>query len=99
MVVRYFIMSSHYDENSRTTIICASSADGVTIIPIQCMDTSHKMKVIDGAGGIDNGNNNGNAMLDENSRPVWTALSSAGDGSIIEVYSDASSGSVLVKST
>jgi hypothetical protein len=51
----------------------------------------------DSSTGSNNGNNNGNAMLSQNSRPVWTALSSAGDGTIVEIYAN-SSGQLLVSS-
>ncbi len=37
-------------------------------------------------------------MLNENSVPVMTALSSSGDGTIIEVYGDLDTGRLLVNS-
>lgn len=86
------------DENSRPTIICASSADGVTIVPIKISPTTHAVSVDNNTTGSNNGNNGGNAMLDENSVPVWTALSSAGDGSIVEVYGDLATGKILINS-
>lgn len=84
------------DENGRPTIICASKNDGKTIVQIKA--TNHALAVLDGSGQTDNGNNNGNAIVDENSVGVWTALSSAGNGTIVEVYGDPSTGSVLIKS-
>lgn len=84
------------DENSRSTIICASKNDGTTIVPIYA--TSHALKTQDGSGQADNGNNGGKAMLDENSVPVWTALSSTGDGTVIEIYGDPATNAVLIKS-
>lgn len=84
------------DENGRPTIICASKSDGQTIVPIQAQFTDHGLKIIDGTGQADNGNNLGNAMLDENSVPVWTALASDNSGNIVEVYGDPVTGSVLV---
>lgn len=90
-------MSNAYrDENDRPTIICASSADGTTIVQVTANPTNHGLSVDDNTTGSDNGNNNGVAILDENGVPVWTALSSAGDGSIVEVYADAATGKVLV---
>ena len=85
------------DENSRPTIICASNLDGITIVPIKC-SAAHEVFVDDDTTGSDMGNDLGNASLDENSRPVWTALSSAGDGSIIEVYGDPATGKILINS-
>lgn len=88
--------NAKHDENSRPTIICASKTDGVTIIPIQA--TGHAIAVLDGTGQPDNGNNNGNAIVDENGVGVWTALASDGSGRIIEIYGDAATGSILIKS-
>lgn len=86
------------DQNGRNTIICASSLDGATIVPVFADPTTHGLKVDDNSTGSDNGNNGGNAMLDENSVPVWTALSSTGDGSIVEVYGDIATGKILINS-
>lgn len=92
-------MSNAYrDENNRPTIICVSNADGLTIVPIVASSTNHALQVEDNTTGSDNGNNQDNAMLDENSVPVWTALSSDGDGSIVEVYADQLTGKVLINS-
>lgn len=85
-----------HDQNDRPTIICASNTDGVTIVPILANPSNHGIKVNDSASGSENGNNQGNAMLDENGVPVWVAESSTNDGSIIEVYG--SSGMVLINS-
>lgn len=89
--------NAKYDENGRATIICASTTDGTTVVQIKANPTSHALNVIDGSSQTDNGNNEGNAMEDENSVAVWTALSSAGNGNIVEIYGDSSTGSVLVK--
>lgn len=86
------------DENSRIAIIAASNLDGTTIVPIKANPTNHALKVEDATGGSDNGNNSGVAMLDENGIPVWTALSSDGSGTIIEVYGDPVTGKLLVNS-
>lgn len=87
------------DENNRPTIICASKNDGVTIVQIKANPVNHGLEIDDGTTGSDNGNNLGVAMLDENSVPVWTALSSDGLGTVIEVYGDQATGKVLIKST
>ncbi len=87
------------DSNFRPTLICASKADGTTIVPILASPTSHGIVYDDGATGSDNGNNGGNAMTDGNMVAVATALSSAGNGAVIEVYGDATGGKLLIKST
>ena len=91
-------MNAARDENNRTTIICASSADGQTIISAIADPSCHCLYTEDGTSGTDNGNNGGNAMLDQNGVPVWTALSSDGSGSIIEVYANPATGAVLTDS-
>lgn len=88
--------NAQHDQNGRASIICASSLDGVTIVPIKADPTTHGLKIDDNTTGSDNGNNSGIAIVDENSVAVWTALSSTGDGSIVEVYGDASTGKVLI---
>ena len=90
--------NSKLDQNSRPTIICASSADGITIVPIQADTTNHGVLFDDNTTGSDNGNNGGNAMIDENHIPVWTALASDGSGDIVEVYGDVATGKILVNS-
>ena len=88
-----------HDSNFRPTLICASKLDGTTIVPILADPTTHGVLNDDGVTGSDNGNNGGNAMMDENMVAVATALSSVGDGAVIEVYGDAANGKLLIKST
>lgn len=85
------------DQNGKHGIICASKADGITIIPIQANPVSHGLNIEIVTTGTNNGNNNNNAMTDENGVAVWTVLSSDGSGKIIEVYGDVSGGKVLTK--
>lgn len=92
-------MNAAHDQNGRPTIICASKDDGTTIVPIWALASNHGVIVNDSALGSDNGNNSGIAMIDENSVSVFTALSSANDGTIIEVYGDPLTNSLLIKST
>ena len=86
------------DQNSKPAIICASKNDATTIVPIYVNESSHGLYVDDNTTGSDNGNNGGNAMLDENNNPVWIALSSAGDNKIVEVYGDPATNKILVNS-
>lgn len=89
---------SLHDENGRSSIICASKDDGTTIVQITADPTTHGVSVDDNTTGDDNGNNNDNAMIDGNSVAVWFALSSAGDGSLVEVYADPATGKLLIDS-
>lgn len=84
------------DQNGRNTIITASSADGVSIVANESDPVTHRLKTTTTTVG-DNGNNNDNAMLDENSVPVWTALASDGSGRVIEIYGNPLSKAVFIK--
>lgn len=77
-----------HDQNNRPTIICVSLNDGTTIVPAKINPANHCLKIDDNTTGSDNGNNGGNAMLDENGVAVWMAESSDGSGNLIEVYAD-----------
>lgn len=85
------------DENNRPTMIATLNSNGSTITRVTANASNHGLKVDDNTTGSDNGNNNGTANLDENSKPVMTALSSTGDGTLVEVYCD-SSGKLLINS-
>jgi hypothetical protein len=88
---------AQHDQNGKPTITCALQTDGTTVVKVNIDPTSHAVKVDDNITGSDNGNNGGNAMIDGNGVPVWTALSSAGDGSLVEVYAT-SDGKILIDS-
>lgn len=85
------------DQNGKSTILGTLNSDGVTIVPIKANPTNHGLKIDDNTTGSDAGNNLGNANIDENGKPVLTALSSAGDGTIVEVYTDVN-GNLLINS-
>lgn len=87
------------DQNGKATIICASLNDGVTIVPLKADPATHILQTMDGSTGSDNGNNNGNAIVDGNGVPVWTAFSSVDGKTIVEVYADPATGNLLIKST
>lgn len=86
------------DQNSKNSIILASKDDGVTIVTAIANPSNHGICVNEGITGSDNGNNGGIAMLDENDVPVWTALSSDDDGTVVEVYGDPLTKYLLIKS-
>jgi hypothetical protein len=83
------------DGNGRPSIICTYNTDGKSIIPVTVNPTAHTLSVNDSSSGLDNGNNAGNAMLDDNGVAVWTAISSTGE--IVEIYGDAN-GNMLINS-
>ena len=82
--------------------------DATTIVPIIADATLHALRISNGMGGTNNGNNGGNAMLDENSRPVMMGVSSVTatinginyiEGETpVEIYGDPTNGSILVSS-
>lgn len=84
------------DENGRATIIAASSNDGVTIVPAVANPSNHGLRINDASTGSDNGNNEDNAMLDENSVAVWTALDS--NGNLVEIYGNPATNAILIDS-
>lgn len=96
------------DQNTVPTLIAASSADGTTIVKIKANASNHGLQIDDAHTGSDNGNNKGNAMKDENMRPVLLAVSSStttvnGVSYIqgvtpVEVYGDLATGKLLVDS-
>lgn len=93
------MVTANHDQNGKATITCASKNDGTTIVQITANSVNHGISIDDGATGSDNGNNGGNAMVDENGVPVWTALSSVDGKTIVEVYGDPATGKLLIKST
>ena len=93
------MVNAKHDENARPTMIAISSTDGVTIEPVKADPTTHALHISDGTTGSDLGNNSGNALLDENGVSVLMAESSAGDGSLVELYINDATGRLLVKST
>lgn len=74
------------------------NTDGKTITPVNANPANHGLKIDDNTTGSDNGNNNGNAAIDENSKSSLYALSSDGLGSRINLYST-SDGKLLIQST
>jgi len=90
--------NSKKDENGRQSIIGVSQTVPTTIVKAVADPTTHLLLVEDGSTGSNNGNNNGVALLDENSAPVLMACSSAGDGTLVEVYMNPVTGAILVDS-
>lgn len=74
------------------------NTDGVTIKPITASPSNHGVSMSDATGGTDQGDNNGNALEDDNSVSVLLAESSAGDGTFVELYVT-STGMLLVNSS
>ncbi len=90
--------NAYLDENSVPTLIAASNANGTDIVRIKVSDSTHGLIIDDNTTGSDNGNNQGNAMRDQNSRPVLIAVSSVDGFSPVEVYGDPATGALLVDS-
>lgn len=87
---------SALDQNSRQGIICALNTDAKTPVQIKVNPASHGLEVVNGSGQMDNGNHDGNALIDGNSRFSWYGLSSDGSGQRIIVYAN-SSGAILIE--
>ena len=85
------------DDNGREGIGAALNTNPALIVAVKVHPTKHAISVVDGTGQTDNGNHQGNALLDENSRAAWYGLSSENDGKRIIVYAN-SSGAILAES-
>ena len=84
------------DQNSVSTMIGASSADGQTIVLLQANPANHGMEISDGTGGTDYGTVN--AKRDENNVPCLMAISSTDGVTPVAVYFT-SDGKLLTQST
>lgn len=84
------------DENGVKGLICASSADGITIVRVKVNPATHGVKNIDATTGTDHGV--AHAVRDENNHPVWIGVSSVDGITPVEIYSD-SSGNLLIQSS
>ena len=90
--------NAKHDQNNRPAATASSSSDGITIVPLVSRITDHRLLVNDNTTGSDNGNNQGVAILDENSVPVFTAVSSVDLNTIIELYANPVSHALLINS-
>lgn len=88
-------ISAPRDANGKTTLICASSADGITPVAVKADPSTHALAMSDGTTGTDHGVPA--AKRDANFIPVLLATSSADGKTPVEVYADAS-GDLLVDS-
>ena len=84
------------DNNKVSTLIAASSADGITPVLVEGNTSNHGLSVADGTTGSDLGRTV--AVRDDNGRPVFMAVSSADGITPIEIYVDPT-GELLIKST
>jgi len=83
------------DENSVSSITCASSANGDDIIRVKADPSTHGLKVSNNTTGTDFGP--ANALHDENDIPTWIATSSVDGITPVVVYAD-TNGNLLVDS-
>ncbi len=91
-------MNSLKDENGRPTMIGISSVDGKTVKQVLgAPNNDNSICVSDAATGSDVGNNNGVAVLDDNSVACLIVESSTGDNSLVNLYVD-DLGNLLVNS-
>lgn len=83
------------DQNRISTLIAASSADGITIIRVNANPTNHGLMIDDDTTGTDHGRNV--AVRDSNRVTVLMATSSADGTTPIEAYVT-SDGKLLIDS-
>lgn len=85
-----------HDNNRVPTVICLSSADGVTPIAVTADAAAHYINVSDGTTGSDLSGDN--AGRDVNRITTWLAVSEIDGITPVPIYADAS-GNLLVDST
>ena len=90
-------MNALHDQNGKPTIIATSNVDTSIVRVTANVSNNHGLSINDNTTGSDIGNNGGIANINENGISVMTALSSAGDGTLVEVYCDAN-GKLLINS-
>lgn len=84
------------DGNSVASLICASSADGTTVVPVVVALSTHRLQADDNTGGTDHGTTT--AAKGANSVSVLLAVSSVDGVTPVEVYADLASGKILINS-
>lgn len=89
-------MNALHDQNGKPTIIATSNVD-TSIVRVTSNVSNNGLSIDDNTTGSDIGNNGGIASIDDNGVSVMTALSSTGDGTLVEVYCDAD-GKLLINS-
>lgn len=87
--------NAQIDDNGRQAITALLNTNGTTIARVYANPTNHGLKINDASTGTDQGGDYAN--LDENGRPTLYALSSAGDGTFVALYTD-SDGKLLIDS-
>lgn len=80
------------DQNRTTTFIGLSNADGSTILNVYANPTSHGIKLLDDTTGTDYGDD---IIIDGNYIPVSFAVSSSDGKTLIPIYIDLSTNSLL----
>lgn len=83
------------DGNSVSSLICASSSDGLTIVPVKLNTSTNGLKVDNNITGTDFGGST--AVKDTNSVSVLMATSSADGITPVEVYA-LDNGNILINS-
>lgn len=89
-------MQAVRDENRVTSIVCVSSADGVTPIAVKADPTEHYIIVDDNTTGSDLSGEV--AVRDQNLVTAWVAVSSVDGVTPVPVYASVN-GELLVDST
>ena len=81
------------DQNMRRALFALSKADGKTLVRPQ-VSNNHLMAFLVVSGGTDYGNT---PVFDGNGESQMFGESSDGSGTLINVYADAPTGSILIK--
>lgn len=85
------------DNNSITTLLGVSNADGTTPVRVKVDPSAHSIDVDDDTTGSDLSGDN--AARDNSGIPVLMGVSSADGVTPVPIYADPATGKLLVKST
>lgn len=88
--------NAYRDENSVTTKIALSNADGTTILRVKVDPVTHALNVNDDTTGSDLSGDI--AARDENSVPVMMGVSSVDGVTPVPLYIDSVTGKLLINS-
>lgn len=88
--------NAYRDENSVPTIIAGLNTDGSTIVRVEAIESTNRLRVNNGTTGSDHGP--ANTLRDQNSVPTWMAVSEDDGQTPVVLYAD-SLGRLLVQST
>ena len=88
--------NAKHDGNFKPTWLALDSSNGTGKVPLKANPANNGLKIINAATGTDYGND---FNTDDNHVPSIFALSNADGITLVSVYADATTGSLLIDNT